>query len=85
MLATAEGVGIFLKALNDGSLFDEGEQDIYSEIFSNDHTGLIPSYQSIAQYHKNIDNVVIQFTNPTNKIWKNVRNKLTTRFMELSW
>ncbi|MDN5201690.1 serine hydrolase domain-containing protein [Fulvivirgaceae bacterium BMA10] len=65
MLASAEDVGIFLRALNDGSLFDEGEQEIYSSIYVYDHTGLIPGYQSIAKYHKDIDAVVIQFTNTT--------------------
>ena len=66
MLATAEDVGIFLRALNDGSLFDEGEQEIYSSIYVYEHTGLIPGYQSIAKYHKDIDTVVIQFVNTTN-------------------
>ena len=65
MLATAEDVGIFLRALNDGSLFDEGEQEIYSSIYEYDHTGWIPGYQSIAKYHKDIDTVVIQFMNTT--------------------
>ncbi len=65
MLATAEDVGIFLRALNDGSLFDEGEQEIYSSIYEYDHTGWIPGYQSIAKYHKDIDTVVIQFVNTT--------------------
>lgn len=66
MIATAEDVGIFLRALNDGSLFDEGEQEIYSSIYEYNHTGLIPGYQSIAQYHQDIDTVVIQFVNTTN-------------------
>jgi len=66
MIATAEDVGIFLRALNDGSLFDEGEQEIYSSIYEYDHTGLIPGYQSIAKYHQDIDTVVIQFVNTTN-------------------
>lgn len=66
MLATAEDVGIFLRALNDGSVFQEGEQEIYSSIYVYEHTGLIPGYQSIAKYHKDIDTVVIQFTNTTN-------------------
>jgi CubicO group peptidase (beta-lactamase class C family) len=65
MLATAEDVGIFLRALNDGSLFDEGEQEIYSSIYEYDHTGLIPGYQSIAKYHQEIDTVVIQFVSTT--------------------
>ncbi|MDT0650882.1 serine hydrolase domain-containing protein [Autumnicola edwardsiae] len=66
MLATAEDVGIFLRALNDGSLFEGEEQEIYSSIYEYNHTGLIPGYQSIAKYHKDIDTVVIQFTNTTN-------------------
>jgi CubicO group peptidase (beta-lactamase class C family) len=65
MIATAEDVGIFLRALNDGSLFDEDEQEIYSSIYVYEHTGLMPGYQSIAKYHKHIDAVVIQFVNTT--------------------
>ncbi|MCY2685737.1 serine hydrolase domain-containing protein [Salinimicrobium sp. TH3] len=65
MLATAEDVGIFLRALNDGSLFEGEEQMIYSSIYGYDHTGLVPGFQSIARYHKDIDAVVIQFTNTT--------------------
>ncbi len=66
ILATAEDVGIFLRALNDGSVFDEGEQEIYSSIYVYEHTGLLVGYQSIAKYHKDIDTVVIQFNNTTN-------------------
>ncbi len=66
MLATAEDVGIFLRALNDGSVFKEGEQEIYSSIYVYKHTGLLPGYQSIAKYHKDMDMVVIQFNNTTN-------------------
>lgn len=66
MVATAQDVGIFLRALNDGSLFDEGEQEIYSSIYVYEHGGLLPGYQSLAQYHKDIDTVVIQFINTTN-------------------
>lgn len=66
IIATAEDVGIFVRALNDGSVFDEGEQEIYSSIYMYEHTGLVPGYQSIAKYHKEIDAVVIQFVNTTN-------------------
>lgn len=66
MLATAEDVGIFLRALNDGSVFNEGEQEIYSSIYVYEHTGLLPGYQSIAKYHKDIDAVIVQFNNTTN-------------------
>lgn len=65
MLATAEDVGIFLRALNNGSVFDEGEQEIYSSIYVYEHGGLVPGYQSLAEYHKDIDTVVVQFVNTT--------------------
>lgn len=66
MVATAEDVGKFIRALNDGSLFAPGEKEIYASIYVFEHTGLIPGYQSIARYHKDIDTVVIQFVNTTN-------------------
>jgi len=63
MIATAQDVGIFLKALNEGSLLNSDEQAIYSSIYKYEHTGLLPGYQSIARYHKDIDAVVVQFVN----------------------
>lgn len=64
ILATAEDLSKFIRALNDGSVFrDKKEQEIYSSIYKYEHTGLIPGYQTIAKYHKDIDAVVIQFTN----------------------
>lgn len=61
MVATAEDVGKFLRALNDGSLLNDNEQAIYSSIYEYGHTGLLPGYSSIAKYHKDIDAVVVQF------------------------
>ena len=65
MVATAQDVGIFLRALNDGSLLNDDEQAIYSSIYEYDHTGWVLGYNSIARYHKDIDAVVIQFVNTT--------------------
>ncbi len=65
MLATAQDVGIFLRALNDGSLLNDDEQAIYSSIYEYEHTGWVPGYYSIARYHEDIDTVVIQFVNTT--------------------
>ena len=65
MLATAEDVGIFLRALNDGSVFNEGEQEIYSSIYEYEHSGWVIGYQSFAEYHEDIDAVVIEFYNTT--------------------
>lgn len=65
MIATAEDVGIFLRALNDGSLLNVNEQAIYSSIYEYEHTGWAPGYFSIARYYEDIDTVVIQFVNTT--------------------
>ncbi|UZR96700.1 serine hydrolase domain-containing protein [Chondrinema litorale] len=63
MVATIQDVGVFLRALNDGSLLNDEEQAIYSSIYVYEHTGLLPGYQSIARYYKDLDTVVIQFVN----------------------
>ena len=70
MVATAQDVGVFLRALNDGTLLSDEEQAIYSSIYVYEHTGLLPGYQSIARYHKDMDTVVIQFVNTSGgKMW----------------
>ncbi len=65
MIATAQDVGIFLRALNDGSLLSDDEQAIYSSVYEYEHTGWVPGYYSIARYHEDIDTVVIQFVSTT--------------------
>ncbi|WP_407704912.1 serine hydrolase domain-containing protein [Thalassotalea hakodatensis] len=65
MLATAEDVGLFVKALNDGSVFSGKEQEIYSSIYKFEHAGWVPGYQSFANYYKDLDAVVIQFYSTT--------------------
>jgi D-alanyl-D-alanine carboxypeptidase len=65
MLASAEDVGTFLRALNDGSLFDKREQEIYSSIYEYEHSGWLPGYQSFAKYQEDLDAVVILFNNTT--------------------
>lgn len=44
MHAPAEDVDIFLRALNDGSLFEPGEQEIYASIYEYEHSGWVPGY-----------------------------------------
>ena len=65
MIAIAEEVGSFLSDLNDGALLNENEMEIYASIYEFNHGGLIPGYQSMAEYHKDLDAVVIQFMNTT--------------------
>jgi CubicO group peptidase (beta-lactamase class C family) len=65
MIATAEDVGVFLRALNDGSLLSTEEQAIYTSIYEYEHTGWVPGYYSIARYHEELDMVFIQFVSTT--------------------
>ncbi len=65
MLATAEDVGTFIRALNDGSVFAPGEQEIYSSVYEYEHSGWVPGYQSFAKYHEDLDAVVVEFYNTT--------------------
>lgn len=61
MMATAEDVGIFLRALINGTLLTAEEQEIYTSVYPYEHTGWVPGYTSIARYHDEMDAVVIQF------------------------
>lgn len=63
MLATAEDVGIFLRALVDGTLLTAEEQNIYTSVYEYEHTGWVNGYTSIARYHEDIDAVIVQFVN----------------------
>lgn len=63
MVATAQDVGVFLRALIDCSLLNKNEQSIYSNIYVYEHTGLLPGYSSIVRYHKDIDTIVVMFVN----------------------
>lgn len=70
MVATAQDVGAFVRALNDGSLLSDDEQAIYASIYEYGHTGWLPGYYSIARYHEDVDAVVVQFVNTTGgKTW----------------
>lgn len=66
MFATAEDVGKFIRALNNGAVFTEKEAAIYKDIYVYEHTGLMPGYQSIASYEEDLDAVVVLFSNTTN-------------------
>ncbi|MBK9930054.1 MAG: beta-lactamase family protein [Saprospiraceae bacterium] len=83
MVATAQDVGKFLRALNDGSLLNDNEQDIYSSIYEYEHTGLLPGYSSIARYHKEIDAVVIQFVNTSGGYSWNLSEIVYNRIIQI--
>ncbi|MGB0838466.1 MAG: serine hydrolase domain-containing protein [Flavobacteriaceae bacterium] len=65
MLATAQDVGTFVKALNQGGVFSEGGQEIYESIYELEHGGWVPGYQSFVAYHKDIDAIIVAFYSTT--------------------
>ena len=82
-IATAEDVGIFLRAQNDGTLFTDEEQEIYSSIYQYEHTGWVLGYYSIARYHKDIDTVVIQFVNTVGGNTLTLTDVIYNRIMQI--
>ncbi|RFN58420.1 serine hydrolase domain-containing protein [Marixanthomonas ophiurae] len=85
MLATAEDVGKFVRALNDGSVFEAGEQELYSSIYKYEHAGWVPGYQSFATYHKDLDAVVVAFystTDPKLYLW-NLSEIINNRIVKI--
>lgn len=63
MVATAQDVGKFLRALIDGTLLNAAEQAVYASVYAFEHTGLLPGYMSIARHHRDLDAVVVLFAN----------------------
>lgn len=63
MVATAQDVGKFLRAIHDGTLFNVEEQETYTSVYFYEHTGLLPGYQSWADYSDESDAIVVQFVN----------------------
>ncbi|WP_414827834.1 serine hydrolase domain-containing protein [Alteromonas sp. H39] len=63
MVATAEDVAQFIRALNNGTLLNEEEQELYFTLYFNSHDGWLPGYLSFARYFKDSDTVIVLFTN----------------------
>jgi len=84
MVASAEDVGLFLRALIDGTLFTEEEQAVYASVYEYEHTGWLPGYTSIARYHPDIDAIVVQFVNTSKgeMFWLNL-NRVYGRIVQV--
>lgn len=65
MISTVKDIAIFIRALNTGSLLSVEERNVYTSVYWFNHSGWLPGYQSVANYHSDIDAVVIQFINTT--------------------
>ena len=82
-IATAQDVAIFLRALNEGTLFSEYEQQVYRTLYKYNHTGWVLGYQSIAKYHEEDDIVVVQFVSTTGNDLVILTNILYGRIVEI--
>ena len=65
MVATAQDVAMFLRALNEGTLFTDAERDIYANLYEFNHSGWVLGYNSNARYDKASKTAVVQFINTT--------------------
>ncbi len=83
MVATAEEVGTFLRALNQGTLLTEQEQAIYTSIYQYEHTGLLPGYSSIARYYKDMDTVVVLFASTSGGYSWNISEIVYARIVKI--
>lgn len=83
MVATAEDVGIFLRAMIDGDLFTEKERDIYTSVYPYNHTGLVPGYQSWATYSPEQNAVVVQFVTTSGGYSWEISNIIHGRIFEI--
>lgn len=83
MVATAEDVGTFLRALNQGTLLNEQEQAIYTSIYQYEHTGLLPGYSSIARYYKDMDTVVVLFASTSGGYSWNISEIVFARIVKI--
>jgi len=63
MVAALEDVGVFMRALREGTFFTEEEQTMYAELYPYDHGGLLPGYLSTGTYFEDIDTYVVLFAN----------------------
>ncbi|MFC3095234.1 class A beta-lactamase-related serine hydrolase [Alteromonas sediminis] len=82
-VATAEDVGIFVQALNDGTLFSEQESKIYSSLYEYEHTGWVLGYISVVKYHPALDATVVLFINTTGEETILYRDILYGRIVDL--
>lgn len=83
MIASAEDVGKFLRALINGALFNEAEQQLYSSVYIFEHTGLVPGYQSWAKYDPKLDAVVVQFVNTSGGYSWEISNVINQRIFKI--
>lgn len=65
VVATAQDVAVFIRALNEGTIFTPEEDALYSQMYGREHTGWVLGHSSIARYEEEHDTVIIQFTNTT--------------------
>lgn len=83
MIATAEDVGIFLRAMVDGDLFTHEEREVYTSVYPFNHTGLVPGYQSWVTYSPELDAIVVQFVNTSGGFSWEISNVLHGRIFKI--
>ncbi|XAL99570.1 serine hydrolase [Phycisphaeraceae bacterium D3-23] len=83
MVATAQDVGQFLRALQDGSLLGDEATAVYTTLYDLEHSGWLPGYYSIARYLPERDAVVIQLVSSTGDESELVANVTYNRILRI--
>ncbi|MCB1050645.1 MAG: beta-lactamase family protein [Acidobacteria bacterium] len=83
MIATAEEVAKFVRALRDGTLLSREEQALYETIYPYDHTGWLPGYQSMVEYQADMDSVVVVFVNTSGELAWNLHEIMYGRILKI--
>lgn len=85
MVSTAQDVGRFVRALNNGTVFEAGERQTYASVYEFEHSGWVPGYQSFAVYHSDLDAVVVVFYNTTDEdlLYWNLAEIINSRIAEV--
>ena len=65
MISTPADTARFIEALARGELFDEEAQALYQQVYSLDHSGWVPGYQTIAGWISNPGVTVVLHVNNT--------------------
>lgn len=83
MIATAQDVGVFLRALNQGGLLLPTETPLYTDLYPFEHTGEWVGYSSIARFHPDIDTTIVLFANTSGGHTWLLVNQLYARMLKI--
>jgi CubicO group peptidase (beta-lactamase class C family) len=83
MVISVSDVVKFINALR-GDFLNENAKAIYESVYTYDHTGLLPGYQSIARYDEASETLIVLFTNTTGQYSWGYIEDLYTKILKIN-